>query len=206
MAGSSMMRVWILGALFAVWSGVAWAEGCPKDRTPLEMAGHLLCLPTDAMPLIQRNESGDINGLVWQYPNKLRLDIPPPNGTVYIIIENTNFDIPPETAMQDHNLPELWMIASGRYTTIYPKKSRLWGEMYQIQCNAALDPMRNEHGWHDCTIKARVSSGISGRIFIATGEINNSSAWPEFDKKWVETWPTYLESIEATITNLLSIQ
>lgn len=211
MTGSSMMRAWVLGVLFAIWSGVASAEDCPKDRTPLEMAGHVLCLPTDAMPNVRRGENGEVISISWDKLDQISHAEPVPYGSLWLFIDSIKYKSPSLSKMDESKLPEMMQITSFRSVSLYPKESRLWGGVYRIDCRDALIPAREERGALDCEILAALTDTLRVRVVLATGiwpgwSPIEKNAWPDLDEGWLKTWPTYIENLESGVNNLISLQ
>ena len=209
--GALRMRVWILGTLLAVWSGVATAEGCPKDRTPLEMAGHVLCLPTDAMPNVRRDENGDVISLSWDKLDQISHAKPVPYGSLWLFIQSIEHQPPPFSKMDKSNLPGMMQLAAPRGSFLYPVDSRLWGNVYEIYCRDALAPVRKERGDLDCDITSKITDTLRVEVVFVTGLWSRGSpvgkqAWPDLDANWQESWPAYIENLEAGINNLISLQ
>ena len=209
--GALRMRVWILGTLLAVWSGVATAEGCPKDRTPLEMARHVLCLPTDAMPNVRRDENGDVISLSWDKLDQISHAKPVPYGSLWLFIQSIEHQPPPFSKMDKSNLPGMMQLAAPRSSFLYPVDSRLWGNVYEIYCRDALAPVRKERGDLDCDITSKLTDTLRVEVVFVTGLWSRGSpvgkqAWPDLDANWQESWPAYIENLETGINNLISLQ
>ena len=213
--GALRMRVWVLGTLFVVWSGVATAEGCPKDRTPLEMAGHVLCLPTDAMPNVRRDENADVISLNWDKLDKISHADPVPYGSLWLFIDSIKYKPPSFSKMNRSKLPGMMQITSPRSLSLYPEESRLWGGVYRIDCRDALQPERKERGDLDCDITSKLTDTLRVEVVFVTGfwprrspegSLVETQAWPDLDENWQESWPAYIENLETGINNLISLQ
>jgi hypothetical protein len=211
MAGASMMRAWVLGALLAVWSGVATAEDCPKDRTPLEMAGHVLCLPTDAMPNVRRDENGEVTSISWDKLDQISHAEPVPYGSLWLFVDSIKYKAPSFSKMNGSKLPGMMQISSARSVSLYPVNSRLWGNVYRIDCHDASKQKRKDSGGLDCEILSALTDTLRVRVVLVTGFWSRGSqgekqAWPDLNANWQESWPTYTKNLEAGINNLISLQ
>lgn len=190
----------------------AFAQTCPADRTPLEMAGQTLCWPTAAMPTIHRDENGAVNGLTWSTPERFPSDLQLPPGTFYLIVEVGQRNEPSLEETESSDLPEMRQSTNGLATHLFPSfqrfhpsNTRLNGQPFTLECKEAVEPKRHKQGGQDCEIYSMVAAGIRVHVFLGTVDWVGP-AWPRLDKHWAETWPPYLDDLGTGISNLLSIQ
>lgn len=190
----------------------AFAQDCSEDRTPLEMAGHTLCLLNTAMPSISRREDGSVHSLVWSTPERLPAEAQLPPGTFYLIVELGQSNEPSSEETESSDLPEMRQSTNGLATHLFPSLQRfhpsnahLNGQPFTLECKEAVEPKRRKQGGQDCQIYSMVAAGIRVHVFLGTVDWVGP-AWPRLDEHWVETWPPYLADLGADINNLLSIQ
>jgi hypothetical protein len=204
--------------LFAFFAGSllfttsASAQSCPADRTPLEMAGHILCLLNTAPPRIHQNENGEVTMLVW--PNLEQLKNPPfPDGIFYLTVQRRAFfNIPPIEETQPSRLsgtrenldsPEL----SPRPDFLYLQGARIDGQPFGLRCQPSLNPIGNSLGAQSCTIYAVLHDDMRINAHFETISLwGDGPAWPPLDENWAETWPPYLAQLETALNNLFFIQ
>ena len=196
----------------------AFAQTCPADRTPLEMARHTLCLLNTAMPKIFRSEDGTVNSLSWSYPERFPPEVQLPPGTFHLIVE-TDTHIPPaqiSPSLEDSEPSDLPLMRETPYSQVgarfptrkrlHPLQARLNGQPFVLECGEAIAPHRKGLGAHDCQLISQFASGIWLEVHLATVDWTHGPAWPRLDQTWAETWPPYLDDLGSGISNLLSIQ
>ena len=202
---SNVKLFFAIGLIVSLLSmSLASAQTCPADRTPLEMAGHRLCLLNAAMPKIQRWEDGLVHSLVWDHPERFPPTAELPPGTFYLIVEMGEINTPSLKQTQPSELPELLQVPYFDRTLYYSQQFRIDGQPFWIECNDAIAPHRKS-GAQDCKIDFLVASGVRAKVYLGTVDWVGP-AWPRLDALWVETWPPNLSALEAGISNLLSIQ
>lgn len=199
-------------------STAAFAQGCAEDRTPLEMAGHTLCLLSTAMPKIGRRDDGSVSYLVWGTPERLPAEVQLPPGTFYLIVE-LGSHIPPaliSPSLEESDPSDLPMMRETPYSQVkarfptrkrlHPVQARLNGQPFVLECGEAIEPRRKVLGGHDCQLISQFVSGIWLEVHFGTVDWGHGPAWPRLDQNWAETWPPYLADLGSSLNNLLSIQ
>ncbi|HRK43734.1 MAG TPA: hypothetical protein PLH11_11900 [Gemmobacter sp.] len=179
------------------------------------MAGHVLCLPTDAMPNVSRDENGEVTSISWDKLDQRPYAEPVPYGSLFLFIDSIEYTAPSFSKMDKSNLPGMMQLTAPRGLFLYPVDSRLWGNVYDIYCRNALAPARNERGDLDCDITSKLTDTLRVEVVFVTGfwprrspegSLVETQAWPDLDENWQESWPTYIENLESGINNLISLQ
>jgi hypothetical protein len=214
--GLSVRRAFAAGVILILAATAAMAQTCTADRTPLEMAGHTLCLLNTAMPSIHRREDGSVRSLVWSRPERLPAEVKLPTGTFYLIVE-LDSHIPPQLLSptldesEPSNLPMMRETIDNLVTLpirkrLHPVEARLNGKPFVLECGKAIEPRRKSLGGDDCKLISESALGIWLEVHLGTVDWAHEPAWPRLDATWVKTWPSYLDALGTGINNLLSIQ
>jgi hypothetical protein len=214
--GLSVRRACAAGLMLIFGATAAIAQTCTADRTPLEMAGHTLCLLNTAMPSIDRREDGSVRSLVWSSPERLPAEVKLPTGTFYLIVElDSHIPLqllsPTLDESKPSNLPMMRETIDNLVTLptrkrLHPVEARLNGKPFVLECAEAIEPRRKGLGGHDCQLISQFAPGIWLEVHLGTVDWAHEPAWPRLGETWVETWPPYLADLETGINNLLSIQ
>jgi len=200
------VAIWASGAFVAATAAVA--QSCPEGRSPLEIEGHILCLPVSKPPpFIVKDKNGKVTSLSWRQIDQLPAASPAPRGSSHLSVEKGLFLPPTIEQTEPYDLPNMRKIIYGRDTYLYPQGVTLNGQPFQLSCNElSFNPAAAMQGGQDCEINAVLATGIRIRVFISTVVWDGDPAWPRLDGHWTETWPSYLAKLEAGINNLISIQ
>lgn len=196
----------------------AEAKACAVDRTPIEMAGHTLCLLDAVMPEILRREDGSVDSLVWGQPERFPPEVRLPPGTFYLIVQTSPSTPPrlitpfPEES-QPSDLPQMRETSDGLVQRsnfvihrFHPQLARINDQAFALECNDAIAPIRKGIGAHDCRLISQFLPGIWIEVHLFTVGWAHSAAWPRLDESWVETWPPYLANLESGLRGLLSVR
>lgn len=203
-----------LSIAFSILAAAATAEtqACEADRTPIEMAGHTLCLLNTAMPSISRLQDGSIHSLVWGPSERLPKEAQFPPGTSYVIVEAGHFIARSLEQTGPSNLPEMRQTTDGLATHLFPslkrfhpQNARLNGQPFILECRDSINPAADQIGGQDCEISAKLAEGLRVHVFLGTVDWAGP-AWPRLDEHWVDTWPPFLAQLERGINTLLFIQ
>lgn len=196
----------------------AETKTCGVDRTPIEMAGHTLCLINTAMPSIHQNEDGSVDSLVWSHPERFPPEVKLPPGTFYLIVDRyphipSNLISPLLENSGPSYLPHMRETTDGltkiRNTVrhrFHPQQARVNSQAFVLECSDAIAPRRQGLGAHDCQLISQFLSGLWIEVHLGTVDWDHAPAWPRLDETWVETWPPYLADLESGIRSLLSVQ
>lgn len=195
----------------SVLATVAAAETkiCEADRTPLEMAGHTLCLLTEAMPSIQLDKNGEVRLLAWR-PKDLAASGFFPESVYYLFVEPGTVKIPSHEETVASDLP------GARESFSYPQSSAFHffyylqgvainGRPFKLDCRPSLSTKDSEKGGQTCEIETSPFDGLKITVRFATVSMwGKEPAWPPLDEKWQSTWPTYLLQLEESLNTLLT--
>jgi hypothetical protein len=156
------VAIWASGAFVAATAAVAQSQSCPEGRSPLEIEGHILCLPVSKPPpFIVKDENGKVTSLSWGLIDQLPAASPAPRGSSYLHVEKGLFFPPTIEQTEPYDLPNMRKIIYGRLTTLYPQGVTLNGQPFQLRCNElSVNPARAMQGGQDCQIDAFLATGI----------------------------------------------
>lgn len=210
----------VLAVMFLGAAGISHAESrsCEADRTPIEMAGHTLCLLNAAMPEISRREDGSIRSLTWSHPERFPPEVQLPSGTFYLIVGlSPGFPGVVLSASAEETVPStlpkmrepsasLGNFPNDTRRWFRPEDARLSGQPFVLECGDAIAPHRKGMGAHDCQLISEFAPGLWLEVHLGTVEWSSGGAWPRLDETWVEAWPPYLDDLGSGLNNLLSIQ
>ncbi|MBL9062515.1 hypothetical protein [Tabrizicola sp.] len=213
------MKTRLSVALFVLASvTTAEADACEADHTPLEMAGHTLCLLNAAMPKISRREDGSIRSLTWSHPERFPPEVQLPPGTFYLIVglppgfpgvvlsASAGETVPSALPEMREPSAKLGNFPNDPRRWFRPVKARLSGQPFVLECRDAILERRRLQGAHDCQLISQMAPGIWVEVHLGTVDWANGPAWPRLDETWVKSWPPYLDDLGSGINNLLSTQ
>ena len=188
---------------------VAETKTCEADRTPLEMAGHTLCLLKEAMPSIQRDKNGDVRLLTWK-PKDLAATGFLPDSVYYLFVEPGTIKIPSQEETIASDLPGVresfsYPQSSAFHSSYYLDGVAINGRPFKLDCRPSLSTEESKVGGETCEIETSPYDGLRITVRFATvSKWGKEPAWPPLDEKWRSIWPPYLLKLEESLTTLLT--
>lgn len=202
-----------LSIAFSILATAATAEtqACEADRTPIEMAGHTLCLLSEAMPNVQRDKNGEVRLLTWKPKDLAALGFLP-DSVYYLFVEPGNVKIPSQEETIASYLPgvrESFSHPQGSafHSSYYLDGVAINGRPFKLDCRHSLSAEDSENGGQTCEIETSPFGGLWITVRFATvSKWGKEPAWPPMDEKWQSTWPPYLLKLEESLNTLLTIK